>query len=82
MKADPETLKQENLSKRIISKIDEKSNLKYATITPYNTEPMLFAYDVTKKECYNVLISSNQDIIKIPVDYAEFIDKNGNFITE
>lgn len=77
MKESEKQLKQEHLSKTISSL--KNQNLKFKTLNIYD-QILMFAYNTIDKMCYNIELTSNQDIIKIPLNYSNFVDNNGNFI--
>jgi hypothetical protein len=54
--------------------------LKYVTVVnTYDNQKQIFAYDVIQKKCYYIDIVN---LLRIPVEYSKFIDKEGNFIPD
>jgi hypothetical protein len=54
--------------------------LKYVTIVnQYDNQKQTFAYDIIAKICYYIDIAT---LLRIPVEYDKFIDKEGNFIPD
>lgn len=54
--------------------------LKYVTVVnQYDNQKQTFAYDAIQKICYYIDIAS---LLRIPVEYNKFIDKDGNFIPD
>ncbi len=52
--------------------------LKYVTVVNQDdNQKQTFAYDVIQKICYYIDIAT---LLRIPVEYNKFIDKEGNFI--